>query len=92
MKIPNFIKIHDTKRSFKKEFRRQIRLAVTAAIGFTIAFAWKESVFNAILNFTSRLLDLAPEHYTTKIYAAIFITLLGVLLIFLTSKMLKEKN
>lgn len=87
-----FLKIHDTKRSFRKEFRRQIRLAVTAAIGFTIAFAWKDAVFNAILNFTSRLLDVAPEHYATRIYTAVLITLLGVLLIFLTSKMLREKN
>jgi len=92
MKKFKLIKIHDTKRSFKKEFKRQVRMAVTAAIGFTIAFAWKESVFDAVLNFTSRLLDLAPEHYSTKIYAAIFVTLLGVLLIFLTSKMLREKN
>jgi hypothetical protein len=92
MKIPHLIKIHDTKRSFKKEFRRQIRLAVTAAIGFTIAFAWREAIFNTFLNFVSRILDLAPDHYSAKLYTAITITIFGVLLIFLTSKMLKEKN
>lgn len=87
MKYHHLIK---TKRSFRKEFKKQIRFAITAAIGFTIAFAWREAVFNLFLNFTSRILDLSFEHYTTKIYTAILITVLGVLLIFLTSKVLKE--
>lgn len=80
-----------TKRSFRQEFRKQIRLAVTAAIGFTIAFSWREAVFDLFLNFTSRVLDLSIDHYSTKIYAAILITILGVVLIFFTSKILKEK-
>jgi hypothetical protein len=80
-----------TKRSFRQEFKKQIRFAITAAIGFTIAFAWREAVFDMFLSFTSRVLDLSIEHYSTKIYAAISITLFGVLLIFLTSKILKEK-
>lgn len=88
MKIHQMIK---TKRSFKQEFKKQIRFAITAAIGFTIAFAWREAVFDLFLNFTSRVLDLSFEHYSTKIYTAILITILGVLLIFLTSKILKEK-
>jgi hypothetical protein len=89
MKFHHLLK---TKRSFKQEFRKQIRLAITAAIGFTIAFSWREAVFEAVLNFTSRVLDLSPEHYSTKIYTAIVITILGVLLIMLTSKTLKEKK
>lgn len=80
-----------TKRSFKQEFKKQMRFAITAAIGFTIAFSWREAVFDMFLNFTSRVLDLSIDHYSTKIYAAILITLLGVILIFITSKILKEK-
>lgn len=88
MKIHQMIK---TKRSFKQEFKKQIRFAITAAIGFTIAFSWREAVFDMFLNFTSRVLDLSVEHYSTKIYTAILITILGVLLIFFTSKILKDK-
>lgn len=88
MKIHHMLK---TKRSFRQEFKKQIRFAVTAAIGFTIAFAWREAVFDMFLNFTSRIFDLQLEHYSTKIYTAIAVTLFGVILIFLTSKLLKEK-
>jgi len=88
MKIHQMIK---TKRSFKQEFKKQIRFAITAAIGFTIAFSWRETVFDMFLNFTSRILDLSIDHYSTKIYTAVLITLLGVLLIFFTSKILKDK-
>ncbi len=84
------MKLLKTKRSFRKEFTRQIRLAVIAAIGFTVAFAWREAIFDLFQNFVSRFLDLTIEHYSTKIYTAIAITIAGVLLIFLTSKLLKE--
>lgn len=89
MKFHQLIK---TKRSFKQEFRKQIRFAITAAVGFIIAFSWREAVFDLFLNFASRILDLPIDHYSTKIYTALIITLLGVLLIFFTSKVLKEKN
>jgi len=88
MKFHHLIK---TKRSFKQEFKKQIRFAVTAAIGFIIAFSWREAVFDMFLNLTSRLLDLSIDHYSTKIYTATIITVFGVLLIFFTSKILKDK-
>jgi len=85
------MKYFDTKRSFKKEFRRQIRLAILAAIGFTIAFAWKTAVFNTFQSFVSRFLDVPIGHYLSQTYTAIIITVVGVLLIFLTSKILRDK-
>jgi hypothetical protein len=85
------MRIFKIKRSFQTEFRRQIRLAIIAAVGFTIAFAWREAVFDSFLNFVSRFLALTPEHYSTKIYTAIAITFAGVLLILFTSKILREK-
>jgi len=85
------MKVFQIKKSFKKEFRRQIRLAVIAAIGFTIAFAWKRAVFDTFQNYVSRIMDVPAGQYLTEIYTALAITLFGVLLIFLTSKILKEK-
>jgi hypothetical protein len=86
------MKFKKPKKTFRQEFKRQVRLAVTAAIGFTIAFAWREAIFQSFENLVGRVLDLAPEHFTTQIYTAISITVAGVLLIILTSKILKEKN
>lgn len=33
------MRIFQTKRSFRKEFKRQIKLAIIAAVGFTVAFS-----------------------------------------------------
>lgn len=79
-----------TSRSFKREFKKQLRFAITAAIGFSIAFAWRESVFETFINFVSRFLDIPKEHYLTDVYAALTITIFGVIIIFITSKLLKD--
>ena len=84
------MRILQTKRSFRKEFRRQIRFAITAAVGFTIAFAWRESIFDLFQNFISRFFDLTAGHYSTELYTALAITIMGVLIIFITSKILRE--
>ena len=79
-----------TSRSFKREFKKQLRFAITAAIGFSIAFAWRESIFDTFLNFVARFLDVPLEQYLTEVYAALAITIAGVILIFITSKILKD--
>ena len=78
------------KRSFRKEFNRQIRLAIVAAIGFSVAFAWRNAVFDLFESYVARFLDIQIGHYLTEIYTAIAITVAGVLLILITSKLLKE--
>jgi len=85
------MKYFEVKRSFKKEFRRQIRLAILAAIGFTIAFAWKRAIFDSFQSFVTRFLDVPVGHYLSETYTAIAITLVGVLLIFISSKILRDK-
>ncbi len=84
------MKIFAKRRSFKLEFKRQLRLAIMAAIGFTIAFAWREAIFATFQDFVSRFLDVSPDHYLSQSYTAVAITFAGVLLIFLTSKMLRD--
>lgn len=61
-----------------------------AAIGFTIAFAWRNAIFNTFLDYISRFLNLPIEHFLSEIYAALAITFTGVILIFLSSRLLKE--
>lgn len=84
------MKILNTRRSFRREFKRQLRLAIVAAIGFTVAFAWRNAIYDTFQNWVSRLLDVTPQHYTTETYTAIAVTLLGVLAIFVSSRILRE--
>lgn len=84
------MRILKTRRSFRLEFKRQIRFAIVAAVGFTIAFAWRNAVFAFFQEEVSRLLAVDPRHYLTETYTALAITLVGVLFIIITSKILKD--
>lgn len=79
-------------KSFKREFKKQVRMSITAAIGFLIAFAWRESIFLMATNFTSKILDISQEHYQAQIYSAILMTIIGIIIILITSKIFKEKS
>lgn len=84
------MRLLQTKRSFRKEFKRQIRMALVAAIGFTIAFAWKEAIYDTFNNYVARFLEVSPDHYLTHNYTAAVITIFGVLVILVTSKILRD--
>lgn len=84
------MKILQPKRSFKREFKRQIRLAIVAAIGFTIAFAWREVIFDTFQDFIVETLDIIEGHPLTEMYTAITITLVGVIAIYASSRLLRD--
>jgi len=84
------MRILKPKKSFNKEFKRQLRFAITAGIGFTVAFAWRNAVFDSFQDFISRALSVTPNHFLTETYTALAITLTAVLAIFLTSKLLRD--
>ena len=84
------MKFLKTKRSFKKEFKRQIRLAIIAAIGFTIAFAWRNAIYNSVNKIIEQI-SKSTQMVTNEILTAMAITVLAVLVIFFTSKLLKAK-
>jgi hypothetical protein len=86
------MKILKTSRTYKKEFKRQLRLAITAAVGFTIAFSWRNAIAAFFQNLTSRILDVPSDHYLSETYTSITVTLAGVFLIFLTARILREKK
>jgi len=74
--------------NFKREFRKQLRLALAAAAGFIIALAWKDFIFKATGDFSSKFLELNP--ITSALTLSIFLTFIGVLIIWISSKLLKE--
>jgi putative Mn2+ efflux pump MntP len=79
-----------THRSFRKELKKQLRLAITAAIGFSIAYGWRNAIFDSFQSFISRFFDIPLGHYMTEVYTATALTIVGVVLIFITAKLLKE--
>jgi hypothetical protein len=76
-----------TSSRFKKEFKRQTRLAIAAAIGFLIAFAWKDFIFNLIQDSVADISKIT-DIYFIGITSALILTILGVLFIMISSKLL----
>lgn len=84
-------RIFNAQKSFRKEFKRQIRFAIIAATGFLIAFSWRNAVYNSSRDLVDKFTDVA-DVVLSEIYTAVFITLMGVLLIILSSRILREKR
>ncbi len=81
--------IRETNR-FKREFRREIRLLIIITLGFTIAFTWRQTIFDAsqlIVNFFLHI----DNSTSLSILASLFITLLSILIVYLTSHLLKDQ-
>ena len=78
-------------KSFKKEFKRQIKWAIIAAVGFIVAFAWRNAIYNSSQSIVEKFTD-AADLILTEFYTAIFVTIVGVLLIMLSSKILRDRK
>lgn len=77
------------KRSFKKEFKKQVRWAIIAAVGFIIAFAWRNAIYNGSRSIVERF-STTIDLVLTEFYTAIFITIIGVIILLVSSKVLKS--
>ncbi len=73
--------------NFKQEFKRQIRLAMAAAIGFIIAFAWRDYIMAVTMNIFGTLTTTMPN--ASKLFSALLLTFIGVIFLFISSKILK---
>ncbi len=78
-------------KRFKKEFYHEIRLFVTFTFGFTIAFTWRQTFFDISQSFVNFLFNL-KNNATSSVLASIFITLLSIFIIYLTSHYLKTAS
>ena len=74
---------------FQRELKREVRMFIVVAIGFTIAFTWRQTIFDTALNIVQRIFSLGGE-VTSSMMASILITLIGLVLIPLTAKFLKD--
>ncbi|MFH1917598.1 MAG: hypothetical protein ABIJ14_00615 [Nanoarchaeota archaeon] len=76
-------------RKFKREFKKQARLLITITLGFTIAFTWRQTVFDisqSAVQFITHIQNLE----ISSILTSIFITIISVIFIYLTSHFLKD--
>lgn len=73
---------------FKKELKKQIRMALTAAIGFIIAFSWRDYIMTLTQGWLSKYEYLAED---IALFSALFLTFVGVFLILISSKLLEGK-
>ena len=78
------------KNNYLKEFRHELRLLIVVTLGFTIGFTWRETIFDlswALMQWITH----AQNNSALSILSSIFITLICVGLIYLTSYFLKAR-
>lgn len=67
-----------------------MRLLIIVTLAFTIAFTWRQTIFDA-----SKALVLffvkVNSSTTTSILTSLFITSIAIILIYFTSKLLKDR-
>lgn len=75
---------------YRDEFRKQMRSIIVLTLGFSIAFAWREAIFEWSKSASAWITHSKNGGSATG--AAIFITVFCIFLILLTSRWLKDKN
>lgn len=78
-------------RHFKEEFRKQMRLLIIFTIGFTIAFSWRQTIFDITQTAVQKFFNTQNFFYST-LFTSLTITIFGIIIIFLTSHLLKIKT
>ena len=78
-------------RSFKKEFKRQLKTFIIVSAGFTIAFTWRETIFDisqSIVQFFTHIKNSSTLSITTSVLT----TMITILVVFLTIYFLRERQ
>jgi hypothetical protein len=77
-------------KHYREEFRKQMRSVIVFTLGFTIAFSWRETIFQWSKSITGWITH--SQNGGSNAGASIFITLLCIAIILLTTRWLKEKH
>jgi hypothetical protein len=78
-----------TKRSFRKEFKRQLRYAIAAAVGFLIIYAWRDAILGMTKDFVEKI-QRTTAVASADVVTALIISFIGVLIIIISAKLLKD--
>ncbi|MBI4117045.1 hypothetical protein HY449_04855 [Candidatus Pacearchaeota archaeon] len=77
--------------NYKKELKKQIRLLITFTLGLTIAFTWRQTIFELSEDIIKSVFGVKSA-VSLSIFASFFITIFSVGLIYLSSFYLREKE
>jgi len=91
MRGRNFSNFFYVGHKYKEEVRTQIRMFLIFTFAFTIAFTWRETIFDLSKNFMQRVTG-AEGTGSISTLASLFITAVFVLLIFITSHYFKKNE
>jgi len=86
-----FHRLFGTGRSFQREFRKQLRLLIIITLGFTIAFTWRQTVFDLSLAFVRYMTDIQGDS-ELSILTSLFITFTSVGIIYIIAHLLKDSD
>ncbi len=78
-----------TKKNYRKELKRQLRYAIAAAVGFMIIYAWRESIINSTRDLVAKVAS-TTQIFTNETSTALLITVIGVFIIVISAKLLKD--
>ncbi len=78
-------------RNFESEFKRQLRMLIVITLGLTIAFTWRQTIFDLSQSFVNFFIHIQSSSFSS-ILTSIFITIISILLIYITAYFLKEKK
>ena len=76
-------------KRLQSEFQKQFRLLVTITLGFTIAFTWRQTVFDISLNFV-QFITRVQNSAAASVLASVLITIVSIVLIYLSAYFLRN--
>ena len=79
------------KTNQRRELIKQMRMLLMFTLGFTIAFTWRQTIFDLSLSFVGFLTHISNSS-TLSILASVFITIFSLGLVYLTSFLLRDTS
>jgi len=74
---------------FRKEFKKQVRTLILFTLGFTIAFTWRQTIFDLSLSVVKWVTNI-QNSAELSLLSSILVTIVSLIVIFLTSHWLKD--
>jgi hypothetical protein len=74
---------------FRKELKNEARMFIVVAVALSIAFAWRQTLFEIALAAVNSIFTPDGE-IKASMMASTLITIVGILIILLSSKILKD--
>ena len=82
------VKLFSGDPHFKYELVKQMKFLIIVTLGFTIAFSWRQTIFDATQTLVEYFIKV-DSSITLSILTSSVITIVSVVIIFVTAKLLK---